>query len=73
MLAVTMDGGQLAWKITQISWGIKIMDPRSVILEGMDEELVLMGTQKTVRCEGAIGMQTLSATAAVFTRTRYTF
>ena len=28
-LAVMMDGGQLAWKVTQISWGIKFMDRRT--------------------------------------------
>jgi hypothetical protein len=30
LLAVTVDGGQLAWKLTQISAGIKIVDERSV-------------------------------------------
>jgi len=28
-LAVMMDGGQLAWKETQISWGIKFTDRRT--------------------------------------------
>ena len=30
LLAATVDGGQLAWKITQISAGLKIVDPRSI-------------------------------------------
>jgi hypothetical protein len=30
ILAATVDGGQLAWKITQISAGLKIIDPRSI-------------------------------------------
>ncbi len=30
LLAATVDGGQLAWKLTQISAGIKLVDPRSI-------------------------------------------
>ena len=30
LLAATVDGGQLAWKLTQISAGIKIVDEKSI-------------------------------------------
>jgi hypothetical protein len=30
LLAATVDGGQLAWKLTQISAGIKMVDERSI-------------------------------------------
>ncbi len=30
LLATTVDGGQLAWKLTQISVGIKIVDDRNI-------------------------------------------
>ncbi len=30
LLAATVDGGQLAWKLTQISAGVKMVDERSI-------------------------------------------